>query len=698
MSPSSSAPEPARFSRWRFAALLLALAALLTLTDFDPDGLPFQPGAAYSDAATSHWPSALFLRRSALDDHAFPLWRPLLMGGQPFAANPLNKVWYPPQWLVLALPPALHLNVLSALHLVLAGIGAWTWSRATGLRAEGATLVGLAYLLAPRLVAAWGAGHLDLIYAAAWFPWALWATHRAVRADASARDALALGALAALCFLADVRLSAYVFALAAAYGGCLLASSGVWRDRTVQLRLGLRLGGSGLLAAGLAAPQWAPLLLLRADLSRAHLSLTDAAAGRIEPGGWIGLLIGEHGGGPETMVYAGVSVLALAGLALALQPRRFALWGAALLIAALYSLGDQSPLWLALNRAAPALRWWRVPGRAWLIAALILPYLAGWGAQLGVEALSGGRKLRLALAGLFGGGLACAATLAVALVPPLNAGAALGALALPATALTLALAQAGRLPVRRALALLIAVVALDLLWIDRSLLEWRGADQWLEPHRALAEFLRDDGAIRVYSPSYSLPQQVAAWWDIAQFGGVDPFQRAAFVAAAAAATGIPAGGYSVTVPPLEVEDDAGIAGANQDATPDARQLGAWLVTHVVAEYPLAVDGLTPVGRVGSAHIYRNDLAPRATLDWQGPNRVTVTLREAFGGPLYAVSASALGGMGETGDLGLPGMIEPGARTWTFAAEPDEIALGAAAAAAGLLLAALALWGATHVTR
>lgn len=698
MSPSSSVPEPARPTGWFFAALLLALAALLALTGFNPDGLPFQPGAPYSDAATSHWPSALFLRRAVLDDHAFPLWRPLLMGGQPFAANPLNKVWYPPQWLALALPPALHLNALAALHLALAGIGAWAWGRATGLRASSAALVGLAYPLAPRLVAAWGAGHLDLIYAAAWFPWVLWAVRRAVRAEAGARDALALGALAALCFLADVRLSAYVFALAAAYGGYLLASSGAWRDRSARSDMGLRLAGGSLLAAGLAAPQWAPLALLRADLSRAHLSLADASAGQIEPGSWIALVIGNHGGEPETMVYAGVSVLALAGLALALQPRRFALWGVALLIAALYSLGDQSPLWLALNRAVPALRWWRVPGRAWLIAALILPYLAGWGAQLAVERLAAGRGLRLALAGLLGGGLACVGTVAIALVPPLGAAAALGALALPATALVLALAQAGRLPARRALALLLAVVALDLLWIDRSLLEWRGADQWLEPHRALAEFLRDDGAIRVYSPSYSLPQQAAAWWDIAQFGGVDPFQRAAFVAAAAAATGIPAGGYSVTVPPFEVEDGAGIAGANRDATPDARQLGAWLVTHVVAEYPLAAGGLTPVGRVGSTYIYRNDLAPRATLDWQGPNRVTVTLREAFEGPLYAVSASALGGMGEAGDLGLPGAIEPDARAWAFAAEPDEIMIGVVAAAGCLLLAALALWGAGRVAR
>ena len=55
------------------------------------------------------------------------------MSGSPFAANPLNKVWYPPQWLVLIVPPILHLNLLTWLHLVAGGTGAWLWSRGAGL-------------------------------------------------------------------------------------------------------------------------------------------------------------------------------------------------------------------------------------------------------------------------------------------------------------------------------------------------------------------------------------------------------------------------------------------------------------------------------------------------------------------------------------------------------------------------------------
>ena len=55
-------------------------------------------------------------------------------------------------------------------------------------------------------------------------------------------------------------------------------------------------------------------------------------------------------------------------------------------------------------------------------------------------------------------------------------------------------------------------------------------------------------------------------------------------------------------------------------------------------------------------------------------------------------------MGEAGDVGLPGAIQPGEREWTFAAEPDEIALGVAAGAACLALGAIALWGVRRVSR
>ncbi|MFN8451120.1 MAG: hypothetical protein U0521_21715 [Anaerolineae bacterium] len=155
--------------RLKLFVIVLGMVFLL-LDGFRPDALPYTPGGVYSDAATSHLPAAQFLRRSVVDEHEFPLWRDTILAEQPFAADPLNKTAYPLQWLVLILPPVLHLDLMIVLHLLIAGAGMWVWARALGLRDEAAALSALAYALAPRVIGHIGAGHLDLLYALAWFP------------------------------------------------------------------------------------------------------------------------------------------------------------------------------------------------------------------------------------------------------------------------------------------------------------------------------------------------------------------------------------------------------------------------------------------------------------------------------------------------------------------------------------------------
>ena len=156
-------------------------------------------------------PRCTFTRRGL-----FPLWEDTILGGQPFAANPLNKVAYPPQWLALILPPALHLNLLLVLHLLLAGWGMARWLKQMGLREEAALFGALAYALAPKVIAHLGAGHLDLLYALAWWPWLMAAVRRLVRQGRYVAVYTAL--IAALLILADVRLGLFALSLAAAYG------------------------------------------------------------------------------------------------------------------------------------------------------------------------------------------------------------------------------------------------------------------------------------------------------------------------------------------------------------------------------------------------------------------------------------------------------------------------------------------------
>ncbi|MGQ9850535.1 MAG: hypothetical protein ACUVSU_10860 [Aggregatilineaceae bacterium] len=715
-SPSTFSADTDNRSAFVFAiALAVVLAAFLLAVGLGGDNLPTPRDASFSDAMTSHWPNALFLRRAVLDDGVWPLWRPSIMSGTPFAANPLSKVWYPPQWLVLLLPPGWHLNVLIWLHLVLAGMGARAWARAGGLPEGPAMLAGAGYAFAPRVIAAVGTGQVDLVYAAAWIPWLLWGVKRVLNGPSERRATFWLGIFAALCLLADVRLSAYAFALTAAYAlwRCpppIPGPSPTREGRTVggqaeqsetggevsRARAALRLLAAGLLAAGLSAVQWVPLLLWQADLSRAELTAHGAALFSLEVQNWFGLFFGDHGGLGEMLVYVGISTLTLALAAVLLRPRALLFWLAVVLFAGAYAMGENFILWRALVRVIPPLRWWRVPPRSWFLAALILPYLAAWGAHLLATRPPDRRSARLLVTATLGAGMACGAFSLIALSADLGWGAAIGTLALPLTALMMALALGRVLPPRALLIAFAAIVLGDMLWIDQSLVVGRSPREWLEPYRPLAEYLREAGAVRVYSPTYSLPQQAAACWQIAQFDGVDPFQTQSYVAAAEMATGVRAEGYSVTIPAFVPEDkeqteQETLATANCHAPIRPDLLGAWLVTHVVAACPLSADGLTLETQIGGVYVYRNSYAPQVTLDWDGPNRVTVRLDEPYSGPLYAV---ANGRWRDVPDdpPGLPGLLDGTQSEWTFTYDPSEVWLGLVIGAALVALGMLALWG------
>lgn len=548
-------------------ALLLAIGttALLVGVGLGPNALPFPPNSPYSDAAISHWPNALFFQRS-LQSGYWPLWRAQLMSGQPFAANPLNKVWYPPQWLLLLLPVTLHLNVMIWGHMVLAGVGMRAFGRRIGLTAESASVIGLAYVLTPRLVAAIGAGHLDIVYAMAWFPSLLWAVHNAITGNARpVRRAALLGLAASMCFLADIRLSIFIFAMGAVFGLWIVYQ----QPQRPQRKSGLLIVLGGLLFfAGMTAVQWLPLAELTPYLSRSGLTMSGAAVFSLQPAQLIGIILPRQPGSHETITYTGLIIIAAAviGSVSLLRARRrgfLLLWIAMIIFGIFYALGDQGWLWPLLMRILPVLLWLRVPPRIWSVVIIALLVLAGFGMD------------------------------------------ALGK----------------RFPVRHTWFALIlgTVIALELLWTDVTLVQGRPDTQWLNAYAPLAKTLIDAGATKVYSPTYSLPQQVAAYWNIPDFGGVDPFQFTQYVTAFEAATGTKIDGYSVILPPLVGSDPQHY---NQDAIPNADLLARWNVSHVLSAYPIDVPGLSLVNTVNDLYLYVNTRRLSVEISWQGPNCFT----------------------------------------------------------------------------
>lgn len=605
-----------RLVRWRMVVgrlwpLLLPL--LLYLPSLGK--VPFPAGGVrFSDLAVAHIPYLITLRRSLAVWGQVPLWAPNILSGAPLAANPLAGLWYPPGWLALMLPIPWGFNLLVMVHVLWGGLGMLMLLRREGCSWEAALVGALAFEGLPKLMAHYGAGHVTLVYAVAWTPWLLVVEGWGERGRWWGRW-FSPGVVLALIFLADVRwappagLLWFFWSFAHSHVGEPGRATGRERKRWLlrQLRW---LVGQVLLAVGLAAPLALPLLEFTRLSTRARMTPQDVLDFSLPPARLLGLLFPDFGGFHEWVLYPGAVLLTLAVIG-ALQARtnciaRF--WSLVTALALLYSLGKHIPglHWLA---GLPGFDVLRVPPRVLFLAAIGLAVLAA----LGVDRLLTSRDLPASPASL----LSVTALGAFSLV--MTAGVRLltgswqpnfvwGALMVVATWLLVQLRA--RLTARVWYGALLGLCLLDWAVIDRSLLDPRPVELVFAEGEAVARYLASQqGIFRVYSPSYSLPQHTAARYGLELADGVDPLQLATYADFMARATGVPVGGYSVTLPPFATGNPRV---DNAAYRPHPQLLGLLNVRYVVAEFDLQVDDLVWRAQFGTSRVYENLAArPRA---------------------------------------------------------------------------------------
>jgi len=361
-----NAPRSTRFaSRFTPYALRFALFFVLALLNLWPltaclNCAAFPPDSPYTDLLISHWPNTEYWREAVWQHGQWPLWNEQLFGGQPFAADPLAGLWYPPNWLLLILPLPFGFNLLWALHLAWAGLGLYQFLRAQNLPDGVSFFGGVIFAFTPKLIAHLGAGHLSLVFAVAWTPWLLFSL-------ISQRLPFRSGFILALTFLADPRWAFYAGLLAVAF--------------VLSRRLGfkptfIQLGALTLTALLLSAVLWLPLAEFLLQTNRSALTLSDAAEFSL-PWLWLlGLLVAPLRGFHEYMTYVGLVPLLLAFLGTA---RRQWFWLGVVLVSALFALGDNFVLFPAVFNLLPGLSFLRVPSRVWFLVALGVSVLAAHG-------------------------------------------------------------------------------------------------------------------------------------------------------------------------------------------------------------------------------------------------------------------------------------------------------------------------------
>ncbi|GAB4529670.1 MAG: hypothetical protein Fur0018_16400 [Anaerolineales bacterium] len=642
--------------RSTWALLILPAAFLL----WAGNGFPYLPGAAFSDFAISHYPNALYLQRALTTWHTFPWWSPLILSGAPFAADPLSSVWYPPHYLALLFPLPFGLNLVAALHLFIGGLGIYRLLRGEDLREETALFGALAFQLLPKLWAHYAAGHLTLWYAVMWTPWVVcgqgttdggrWTTDDGQQTAVSRAPHITPFSAVLLAFLADPRWGAFA--------GVLWGSRVMYQVSGARYRVSgttYRLSRVAMVALLAAALPYGLFLLQFARLStRAALTAADALTLSLPLTRLFGLLL-PLGGSQEYVLYPTAAALALALLA----GRRARFWQVTAGLALAYALGNALPFFAPLLVRLPGLNLLRVPSRALFLFGMALIVLAAHGldALLRGEAPPG--RIRAASLGVTA--LAAAAVLltlgAGALTGQWEAATLWNAALWTAVALGLGFALRGRWPPQTAFVFLLGALLLDGGGFVLRQVTFRPAAEALQEQDALAAYLADQpGRFRVYSPSYSLPQQTAAFYGLELADGVNPLQISGYAQFMAQASGVPTTGYSVTLPPFANGDPAH---DNAAYTPDACLLGLFNVRFVAAEFDLHAPHLEEMRRFGETRLYRNACAiapawvqpadappgeeavplPDEAVRWT-PNRVTV---QADGPGLLVLSEVAYPG-------------------------------------------------------
>jgi hypothetical protein len=375
-------PEGPLVAAWLAAAVAVTFAEAITTSH-----------VFFQRDIHAYWYPHMVAFRRAVAEGSLPLWNPWVGFGAPFLADASFQLAYPPTWLAIVLPLAVHFKLMAIGHCLLAAWGACALARGLGLGRAGAAVAGGAYALSGPFLSS--LSNLHHYPGAAWLPWVLLALHGLLRKPGLATG-LRLGAVAGLQLLAG---SGDLCLMTALLGGALLAGHLLRRRPSVVelASLGRPLALGTVLAVSIGAAQWLPTadralgglrstqdLRTRTYWSLHPASLADLAVPRLVSGLPLAVPAREalfEGREPlYECLYLGTVTLGLAALALVLKTP-----GALPLVAGAFgfvlaSLGRHTPLYAWLLEV-PVLGLLRYPQKYLVPAAFCLSLLAAAGAE-----------------------------------------------------------------------------------------------------------------------------------------------------------------------------------------------------------------------------------------------------------------------------------------------------------------------------
>ncbi len=587
-----------------FIFILITLP-ILTFTSFLTDFI-FPNGTQYSDYTISHYPNLLYLQQTMVTSQQIPLWNNQILSGFPMIANPLAGLWYPGNWLTILFPLPLGTHLVTLLHLISGGLGMYYFLRQRRNTSFASFLGAMAFELMPKLFIHYAAGHVSLVQAITWTPWLLLLQQR--RYFISPRQArfwYQTGIVYALIFLCDLRWVAYAFMLDGVFFLYQLLES---KHLTIR-QLFFQFSGWGsqtLLGTGLSAIFLVPFFEYLALTDRSQLMAGDILNYGLPPAKLMGLIIPDMGGYAEYFVYPGLLVIIAFLGVLSIRPLRKKYIHLYIFIGfcLLYSFGDTIP-WLSWIVNIPGMNLLRVPSRMFfMINVGFIVMAADYFSSLeNVEDIKKQVNLLPPFFTLVFSG-------AILLVIYLTGNLIISDFVWPVLIsfflfILLLLKKYTKKTTIFVNISLVFVAMMDFAVVNFSQIDIVSAKTVFSTDQTLYDYFSQDttSKFRIYSPSYRLEQQNAAYHQLELVDGIDPLHLKSYTVFMENATGVPYNAYSVTIPPYangRPETD------NENAVPDSKLLGLLNTKYVVSYYPIKSPGLKEVNSEGKTFLYLNE--------------------------------------------------------------------------------------------
>ncbi len=595
-----------------FLLLVLSLPLVIFLPGMQ--GFFYPAKSLYSDVAVSHYPNIRLIQDALGNWGVIPTWSEAILSGYPFIADPLSGIWYPPGMILWLLPLPFGINLLILFHLFFGGTGMVLFLKAQGVTDISSLAGGLCYLLMPKMVAHFAAGHITLVFGFAWLPWLVLYEFKRSRGEAG--QFIPGVVVFAVIILADVRVAVYSALLWGGYRFFLQKHILVENLKPFErMRYIIQLIGGltmqGVVAVLATSPFFLPFMEFLFHSKRTGMTTTDTLIFSLAPVRMIGLVVPDLGGAAEWLVYPGTLSFICLVIVTSHAPlrKKCAFWLGLAVASMLLSLGDNLPLVRYLF-SLPGLNLLRVPSRFLFLAFLSMSIMTGFTLD---EILAWGNGLRKRFAFWM--------SVPAMFLILLSAGIWMLSKRPPVewcwSALSFALftvvlftgSQEYRVFSKR-MVLILPFLVFDLAGADITLFTVKPSEEVLSEGAMAARYLSQQArTFRVYSPSYSIPQQTSINHNLEFASGVDPIQLKSYVEFMCGATGVECLNYSVTLPPF---NSGNPDMDNRLAVPDVEKLGILNIEYIASEFEINCSSLQLLQIINGTYVYKNpNSLPRA---------------------------------------------------------------------------------------